>query len=168
VRVAIRTEILGILFIALLGSLLHFAYDGLGRTWWVGIFAAVDESVWEHLKLAFWPAVAWIILTGPYLAPQITNFWLAKAISTTLMPLIIAVGFYAYTALLGHHALLWDMLLFIGAIAIGQIVALIIYRLPYAGSASAHFAKILLIAEAAAFGTLTFLPLNLPIFVEAG
>jgi len=166
-RTAYRIEGLGIAFIVVAGTLLHYAYDGLGQAWWVAIFAAVDESVWEHLKLAFWPAVTWMILTGPRVAPQVANFWLAKAISISLMPIIIAFGYYAYTAALGHHALLWDMLLFIGAIAVGQISAAAIYRLPETGITLARSAKTLLFVEAMAFGTLTFLQLDLPLFLEA-
>lgn len=163
-----RLELYGIVFIVIAGSLLHFAYEALGEMWWIAIFAAMDESVWEHLKLAFWPAALWMVLTGPRAASNAANFWLAKAVSITLMPLIIAFGFYAYTAALGHHALVWDMLLFIGAITIGQISALIVYQLPETGAGIARLAKSILLVEAVAFGTLTFLHIDLPIFVDAG
>lgn len=163
----IRLELFGIVFIVVTGSLLHFAYDVLGQKWWIAIFAAIDESVWEHLKLAFWPAVLWMGLTGPNVASNVANFWLAKAVSISLMPLIIAFGFYAYTAVLGHHALVWDLLLFIGAITMGQIHAVFIYQLPETGVVVARLAKFILLIEVVAFGMLTFLHIDLPIFVAA-
>ena len=39
----------------LLGVFLHFAYDISGQNAIVGIFAPVNESVWEHLKLILIP-----------------------------------------------------------------------------------------------------------------
>ncbi|TNE61540.1 MAG: hypothetical protein EP341_00665 [Sphingomonadales bacterium] len=161
---AFRIEALGIVFITVTGSLLHFTYDFFEQAWWAGIFSAVNESVWEHLKLAFWPAMVWMTLSGPHLARRVSNFWLGKAVSISLMPLTIAVGFYAYTAAIGHHAFLWDMLLFVGAIVLGQANALVFYKLPYAGDVVAHIAAAILIIEAVAFATLTFFPLTAPLF----
>lgn len=47
----------GILFINLFGILLHFLYDFSGKVLIVGIFAPINESVWEHLKLGFYPII---------------------------------------------------------------------------------------------------------------
>jgi hypothetical protein len=80
------------------------------------------------------------------------------------MPLTIAVGFYAYTAAIGHHALLWDMLLFVSAITLGQVNALVLYKLPDTGDLVARIAMAVLIIEAIAFATLTFFPLTAPLF----
>lgn len=60
-----RWELGGIIFIVVLGSLLHFVY-GLSGYWHpIGIIAAVNESVWEHLKLGFWPTVIFPLLNTP-------------------------------------------------------------------------------------------------------
>jgi hypothetical protein len=47
--------ILGTVFAVFTGSGLHFLFDALGQWRPVAIIAAVNESTWEHLKLAFWP-----------------------------------------------------------------------------------------------------------------
>lgn len=39
------------------GSLLHFAWEWSGRSTVVAVFAATNQNTWEHLKLAFWPAL---------------------------------------------------------------------------------------------------------------
>jgi len=46
-------ELLGIVFIVLVGSALHFTFELSGDNPLVGVFSAVNESVWEHLKLGF-------------------------------------------------------------------------------------------------------------------
>ncbi len=46
-------ELIGVVFIIFLGSALHFTFALSGNQPIVGAFSAVNESVWEHLKLAF-------------------------------------------------------------------------------------------------------------------
>jgi len=48
----LKLEIWGMVFISAFGSLLHFAFNWLNRFWLAGAFSAVNESTWEHLKLA--------------------------------------------------------------------------------------------------------------------
>ena len=47
--------IAGILFTAIAGTLLHFAYEYSMENPLVAMFAPVNESTWEHMKLLFWP-----------------------------------------------------------------------------------------------------------------
>lgn len=63
-------EIAGIFFISLSGSALHFVFEWLEEWPPVALIAAVNESVWEHLKLAFWPGMIYALfrdfVTGKY------------------------------------------------------------------------------------------------------
>ena len=43
--------------IMLIGSLDHFMYELSGGNVFVGMWAPVSESVWEHLKIAFYPTL---------------------------------------------------------------------------------------------------------------
>ncbi len=110
-------ETFGIVVIVLAGSALHFAYAWSGESWPVAVFAAVNESVWEHLKLAFWPAMAWSGFGFLAFGHRLPSFWAGRLVALALPPLVIALGFYGYMALVGHHSLLADMVLFVGAIA---------------------------------------------------
>lgn len=47
-------ESIGAIMMILFGSGLHFAFVLLGSWAPVALVAAVNESIWEHLKLAFW------------------------------------------------------------------------------------------------------------------
>lgn len=44
------------------GTLLHFSYDLLNNNFFVGLIAPVNESVFEHLKLALYPIFFWWLL----------------------------------------------------------------------------------------------------------
>ena len=45
----------GFLTAAVLGTLAHFMYRWSGGALLAGVFCAVNESVWEHMKLLFFP-----------------------------------------------------------------------------------------------------------------
>ncbi|MFC1983202.1 DUF6512 family protein [Chloroflexota bacterium] len=117
----------GILFIVLIGSLLHFTFEFSGSWRPLGVISAVNESVWEHLKLAFWPAVIWAIIEFFwYRRPRkyiSNNFTLAKAIGAYIMPLVIIAIFYSYTAFTEDSILAIDLSSFVIAVIIGQIVS---------------------------------------------
>jgi hypothetical protein len=69
-----RLALLGMVFIALLGTALHFTYDLSRGNILVAGFSAVNESVWEHLKLVFWPAVVLALIEIAYLRKIPTSF----------------------------------------------------------------------------------------------
>jgi hypothetical protein len=126
-----RWEMWGILFITLFGSFLHFTFELSGGWKPLGIISAVNESVWEHLKLAFWPAVIYTILELIFLRRKGVpgrNFWLAKAIGTYLMPVIIVINFYSYTAFTGESILAVDISSFVIAVIAGQVVSYYLIR----------------------------------------
>jgi hypothetical protein len=56
-RKILTYEIIGMAFIIILGSLLHFTFELSGDQPIVGVFSAVNVSGWDRLKLAFWPAL---------------------------------------------------------------------------------------------------------------
>ena len=57
-----KIQIFSIIFTFILGTLLHFTYKLSGNNQLVGVFSAVNESTWEHLKLVFFPMLLTIII----------------------------------------------------------------------------------------------------------
>ena len=56
--------IIGIIIISLVGTLSHFLYDLTNHNKLIGIFAAVNESTWEHIKIALTPTLLWGLVDG--------------------------------------------------------------------------------------------------------
>lgn len=117
----LKFEILGIFFISIFGSLLHFTFDLSDKYWLAGIFSAVNESTWEHLKLAVLPAVLWAVLETRFFKLKTNNFLFAKALSVYLMPVLIVTFFYSYAGILGYNLLAFDISTFIVSVAVGQM-----------------------------------------------
>jgi len=126
----LKIEMLGILFISAFGSLLHFTFNWLNRFWLAGTFSAVNESTWEHLKLAVVASIIWAILESKVFKVKAPNFLFAKFVSIYLAPILIALFFYSYKAILGHNLLAIDISIFVLAVIISQIVSYKIMVLP--------------------------------------
>ena len=122
-RSILKWELIGIIVISVIGAILHFLFELSGEWYPVGVIAAVNESVWEHFKIGFWPALIYGIVEYPYLQRMVNNFFIAKAIGIYAIPITIAVLFYSYTAIVGEDFLLADILIFIIAIVIGQLTS---------------------------------------------
>lgn len=143
-----RWETVGIVFIILVGPTLHFAFEWSGYWRPIAWLATVNESVWEHLKLAFWPAVVFAMAEYVAFGARVPGFWAAKGVGIALMPALIVGLFYAYTAALGESFLPLDILIFFAAVAIGQWTS---YRLLSRPRPVPNPAIALLIALALAF-----------------
>lgn len=113
--------IAGILSIVV-GTFLHFVYEWAGNNEMIAAFVPVNESVWEHLKLAFFPLLLFngigLILVGNKAHNRIEAWMIG--IFTSLATIL--VGFYTYSGMIGGSVLLLDILLFIFAILFGEYV----------------------------------------------
>jgi hypothetical protein len=116
-------ELGGIGFIIVLGSVLHFAFEWSGRATAIAPIGDVNESVWEHLKLGFWPALIYAALEYRRFGRSANNLASAKTIGIYLIPITIVVLYYAYTAILGHGLLQADVAVFVVAVILGQLVS---------------------------------------------
>jgi hypothetical protein len=160
----LRWELGGIAFIVVLGSLLHFAFEWSGGAIPVAPIAAVNESVWEHLKLGFWPALVYAALEYSRFGKSANNFLFAKTLGIYLIPITIVVLYYSYTAILGYDLLIADIVIFVVAVIVGQLVS---YKLLTASPLSDRlnrFAPIALVVLGILFILFTFYPPHLPLF----
>jgi len=159
-------ELVGIVFIIIFGSILHFTFEWSGGNAVVGVFSAVNESVWEHLKLGFWSAIVFALVEFKYLRKETNNFMFAKTIGVYLIPITIVVIFYSYTAIIGESVLVIDILSFVLAVVVGQLVSYRLLtgkRLPYNLDLVSLIALTLL---GLAFVIFTFYPPQLGLFQD--
>jgi len=162
-KFVIRWELSGIIFALLLGALLHFAFDLSGEWRPLASIAAVNESVWEHLKLGFWPALIYSLIEYRYISKSSSNFLFGKAIGIFIIPVAITVLFYAYTAVI-EDILVADIMIFVVAIVVGQLTSYKILTMNPLPSWLNRFGIVFLILLAIAFSTLTYYAPQLPIF----
>lgn len=116
-------QIAAILFTWVLGTALHFTYEWSGANNIVGIFGAVNESTWEHLKLSFFPMLLFSIIEGVFIYKHSNNYIEAKTISLFLSILFITIIFYTYTGILGTNFAVIDILTFYISVLLSEWVA---------------------------------------------
>lgn len=121
----IKFQIFSAIFAIVLGSLLHFAFEWFGNNPFVGAFTSINESTWEHIKLAFYPMLITTII-GTYIFKEYKNFLCAKTIGILTTICFIVVFFYTYTGILGRNISAIDISSFIFAITLGEYLS---YRL---------------------------------------
>lgn len=159
-------EAAGAVFIIAAGSALHFVFEWSGGWRPVAWLAAVNESTWEHFKLAFWPALVFAGIEYPFLKGRFENFWAGKAVCLWTMPILIGTVFYGYKAALGRHFLWADILLFAVAAAAGQALSFRILTAPPLSPAGKRLAAAGLILLALAFALLTYFPPRVFLFID--
>ena len=113
--------IIGIVAISLIGTLAHFLYDISGHNKILGLFTAVNESTWEHIKIAITPTLLWSAVDG-YLYGSNPNYYFAKIISLISLVIIIPTIFYSYKAIFNKSILAIDILTFYLAITVSQLL----------------------------------------------
>lgn len=108
----------GILFVLTTGTLAHFVYDWSGNNHMAGFFVPVSESVWEHMKLIFFPMLSYSILMVLKFKRKhpcvISAFCFGNLAGTLLIPIL----FYASYYMLGGSILIIDILIFISGVLI--------------------------------------------------
>lgn len=95
-----KIQIFSIIITFILGTLLHFTYKLSGNNQLVGVFSAVNESTWEHLKLVFFPMLLTIITGYFYLGKDVKNYVCSKTIGIIVSMSFIIVFFYTYSGIL--------------------------------------------------------------------
>lgn len=163
-----RLELIGAAVMVLLGSAMHFAFAWTGHWKPFAIVAAVNESIWEHLKLAFWPGVLWALIMP--LPPNLSRLVVmsAKGISLTITATLIVVIFTSYTAVLGRNLLFVDIGTFVFAICIGQVVSAFLITRDRNLQAVFYWPGIaILVLQVLAYSLLTFFPPDHWLFIEA-
>lgn len=166
-RSVLRWELIGIGVIFIAGSMFHFLFEWSGGLSPVGVIAAVNESVWEHFKIAFWPALIYAIIEYPFLRRYARNFFIAKAIGLYVMPAVIAAIFYAYTNIFGEEILAVDITIFFVAVALGQLASYKILTLEQWPRWLEWLGAVVILLLAVAFGVFTFYPPHWEIFRDA-
>ena len=165
-RAIFRWEITGAVFVIVVGSALHFTFAWTGEWRPVAVVAAVNESIWEHLKLAFWPGLFWSLLPQKRTGSRLLNRLAVKGLTLSLTAVLIVVIFTSYTAILGRNLLLLDLGTFVIAVLIGQIVSAVLAI--YGTRSSAFFALglFLVAVQLAAFSLFTYFPPDLWLFID--
>ena len=157
-------QIFSAIFAFILGTLLHFTYELSGENLFVGLFSAVNESVWEHLKLLFFPMLITTIIGYFYIEKEKTNFVCSKTIGIIVAMLFIIIFFYTYTGVLGKNIDIINIISFFIAVTLGEYVSYVLLKNNYKCNNIKSIITLLILFFC--FIVFTFYPLNIGLFKD--
>jgi Family of unknown function (DUF6512) len=118
----VLTSLWAITPLGILGSLLHFVFDWTKHNRIVGVIAAVNESYWEHIKIAFWPVLLLQLCLFIFGGFQVSSFIPAATIALYSIPVSMIGLVFLYKAVSKRNILWIDISVFFLVIAIAQLV----------------------------------------------
>lgn len=155
---------LGFVFVSVTGTLLHFVYDWLGGSAIVGVFSAVNESIWEHMKLLYVPLMIFAVFESRRVADDVDNFWCIKLLTTVAGLLVIPALYYTYTGALGVSADWFNITIFFLATALVFWLEAHLVRSDFVCRLPSTAAIGALVGIGTLFALYTFLPPHIPLF----
>lgn len=158
-------DLIGIIFICILGTLGHFLYEWSNHNKVLGILCAVNESTWEHIKLAIGPTFLWMIIEVPFIYTN-DNFLFAKCVSLLVMMIVMPVMFYTYKIFNDKHNLPYTIFIFIVSIVLGQLCSYYILKMNAVSFIVNYISLIIIVIIFACYIALSFFPLENEIFKD--
>lgn len=161
-----RYETVGFIFVSLFGTINHFLYELFGKNIIIGIFCPVNESIWEHQKLLFFPYIIWSIAEYFILERQ-NSFFPAKTAGITSGILFTIAFYYTYTGISGTQSIFCDVLSFYLGTAVSFLVSyMIIKNFSKENIYLSNISIFILIIMTALFIIFTFAPPLIPLFKD--
>lgn len=159
-EVAISTII-----ISTVGTLAHFLYDFTRHNKIIGLFTAVNESIWEHIKIALTPILLWGLYDG-FVYGNNPNYFLAKLVSLITPIVLIPCIFYSYKSISKKPILVIDILSFYLVIFLSQLFFKLIIDAPAILYVFQYLSAIGLFAVFGAYTLLTLMPMKTFLFKD--
>lgn len=158
-------QIFSIIFAFILGTLLHFTYQLSGENQLIALFSAVNESVWEHLKLLYFPMLLTAIIGYFYIGKDIPNYLCSKVLGIIASIVFIVIFFYTYTGIIGKSILFVDIASFFAAVILGEYL---VYKLINSKfNCNKVIAVVTLLTLLLCFIIFTYFPPKLEIFKDS-
>lgn len=120
--------IISVIIISIVGTLSHFLYDISNHNRIVGLFSAVNESTWEHIKIALTPTLLWGLLDG-YLYGANANYFLAKFASLLVIIILMPALYYGHKAIIKKEIFILDIISFYVVIITSQYLFYVLLRI---------------------------------------
>ena len=113
-----RYTIIGIIFVLTTGTLAHFLYDWIENNHIVGLFTPINESIWEHMKLLFFPMLLYSPIMILKFHRKYSCITSALCFGILIGAFLIPLFYYVYTSILRRNVFVLDISTFILSIVI--------------------------------------------------
>ena len=159
-------QIIGFIFTGTMGVLLHFLYGLTGGSILVAPFSAINESIFEHMKLLFFPMLAFALIQSRYMGESYPDFWCVKFIGILSGTILIPVLYYTLNGAFGTLPDWTNIAIFFITALISYILETKLFGKGNTICNSGENAFLALCLIAVIMASLTFFPLDIPLFQD--
>lgn len=156
-------QLAGFVFAGIMGVILHFLFDWSGGSIIVAPFSAVNESIWEHMKLLFFSLFIFAFVESRYINH---NFWCVKLAGIVFGVVLIPVLYYFINGAFGITPDWVNISLYFIAAAASYIIENCLLKLNRPICKSPWVALAALWIIALVFVIFTFVPPQIPLFED--
>lgn len=162
----LKTILISIPILFILGSLLHFAYDYSNKNKIVGLFAPVNESIFEHSKILLTPLLLFWFVLFFFIKEEVNcDIYFFTTLVSIIVSIITMISFYyTYTGIIGYDKGFINILDLLISFVTGQLVANHVYT--YSKGIPWILSILFIIFILLSFIYLTFNPLKIPLFYD--
>ena len=157
-------QIAGFVFTSAAGTFLHFLFDLTDENLAAALFSAVNESIWEHMKLIYYPMLLFAVVEYYVWGKEIKNFWCIKLTGILLALVLIPSIYYIYTGILGKSADWFNITIFFIAAAAAYKAETGLFLNSEKCRLSGGVAAALIFLIGVVFTVLTFYTPQIPLF----
>lgn len=157
-------QIAGFVFTSILGTFLHFLFDLTGGSLFAALFSAVNESIWEHMKLLYYPMVLFALIEYRYWGKEDPRFRCIKLAGIGLGLGLIPTVYYQYTGIFGVNADWFNVTIFFIAAAAAFYLETKLFERLQGCRLNNRISAAILAGIGLAFTLLTFYPPRIPFF----
>ena len=154
----------GVLFTAILGTVLHFLYEWTGESGVVKPISAIDESTFQHMKIMYFPMFIFGVIQWCFLRHEKPCFWVVKLIGLLVALVLIPTLFYTYNGAFGRSPDWLNITIFMVSAIAGFWVEYLLFERKQEGNKRCNLAFFGVVALGVLFVVFTYLPPDVPLF----
>ena len=162
----INWQIAGFVFTALIGTFFHFLFELTNESIVAALVSPVNESIWEHIKLLFFPMFLFALFEYAFWGQQYAGFWCIKLKGIVVGMLLIPVLYYTYSGIIGRSVDWVNIVIFFVAVGVVYFLETKMFLENKRCRMPSEYAFVILCMIGIVFFVLTFYPPHIPLFQD--
>ena len=165
-RNLILWQTIGVIFTLVFGIILHYSFSWSGNNIIVACISSVNESVWEHMKLIFFPTFFFAFMESKFVAFKYQSYWCVKSIGIIVGITLIPVLYYTLNGAFGPLRDIFNIIIFVVVSFAVYYLETFLFKSGIVICKRKDKAIVMLLIIALTFVVLTFVPPSFPIFKD--
>ena len=162
----INWQIAGFAFTVIIGTAFHFLFNLTNESIVAAFVSPVNESIWEHIKLLFFPMLVYALFEYSFCGKQYARFWCIKLKGILTGIALIPTLYYTCTGSIGESLDWFNIVIFFGVVGLVYFVETKMFQGNKTCRIPSEYAFVMLSIICFVFFVFTFYPPEIPLFQD--